>query len=64
MYIVKEVGARWLVSLHDYILDNPNIVKNGFVQAGITEAITNPEKISAIMEDDDPLNELSGSDFD
>ena len=57
MSIVKEVGACWLLYLYDYFLGNPN---KGFVQAGITEATTNPTKIREITEDNDPFNELSG----
>lgn len=53
MSFVKEVGARWSVSLYHF-LGNPSMVKNGFVQAGISEAITNPTKISEITEDNDP----------
>lgn len=44
--VIKEVGARWLVSLYDYFLSNLDKIKNGFVQAGITEAITNPNNFS------------------
>ena len=60
MSVIKEVGAHWLVSLYDYFLSNPDIIKNGFVQAGIAEAITNPE--NEITEGDDPFNDISGSD--
>ena len=62
MSIVKEVGARWLVSLYDYFMSNSSIIKNGFIQAGITEAISNPERISEITQD--PFSEFSGSDSD
>ena len=62
MSVIKEVGARWLVSLYDYFLSNPSIVRNGFVQAGIAEAISNPEKINEITQGSDPFTELSGSD--
>ena len=62
MSIVKEVGARWLVSLYDYFMSNFSIIKNGFIQAGITEAISNPEMISEITQD--PFSGLSGSDSD
>lgn len=62
--IVKEVGAHWLVSLYDYFLSNPSTIKSGFIQAGITEAISNPEMINEITYDSDPFSELSGSDSD
>lgn len=33
--VMKEVGAKWLVSMHDYFQGHPEICKNGFVKAGI-----------------------------
>ena len=35
MSTMKPLGARWLVSLHDYICENWSIVQNGFKSAGI-----------------------------
>ena len=64
MSVIKEVGARWLVSLYDYFLSNPSRVRNGFIQAGIVEAISNPEKINEITQGSDPFSELSGRDCD
>ena len=32
---MKPLGARWLVSLHDYITGNQSIVVNGFKAAGL-----------------------------
>ena len=65
MSVIKEVGARWLVSLYDYFLSNPSIVRNGFVQAGIAEAISNLEKINESTQGSgDPFSDLCGSDSD
>lgn len=36
---MKSVGARWLVQMHEYFLDNPQIIVNGFHKAGIPQAI-------------------------
>ena len=36
--ILKPLGAKWIESLHKYILDNPSIVINGFKAARILEA--------------------------
>ena len=33
--VMKEDGAKWLVSMHDYFQGHPEICKNGFVKAGI-----------------------------
>jgi len=48
MTIIKEVGARWMVFLYDYFLNNPDICKNGFVKARSTEAITDPDSILSL----------------
>ena len=37
MSIMKPLGARWLVSLHDYLQENNSIIKNGFKAAGIVK---------------------------
>ena len=37
--ILKPLSAKWIESLHKYILDNPSIVINGFKTAGIFEAL-------------------------
>jgi len=38
---LKELGARWLVKMVEYIEDNPQFVVNGFVKAGISKALDN-----------------------
>lgn len=35
MSTMKPLGARWLVSLFDYITENTSIVENGFKAAGL-----------------------------
>lgn len=35
MSAMKPLGARWLVSLYDYLKSNPAIIENGFKAAGI-----------------------------
>lgn len=35
MSTIKPLGARWLVSLYDYLKSNPAIIENGFKAAGI-----------------------------
>ena len=35
MSIMKPLGARWLVSLHDYIKEHNSLILNGFKAAGI-----------------------------
>lgn len=36
--VMKELSAKWLVGMFDYIRENPNLVVNGFVHAGISTA--------------------------
>ena len=35
MPTMKPLGARWLISLYDYITENKSIVENGFKAAGL-----------------------------
>ena len=35
MSTMKPLGARWLVSLYDYITENGSVVENGFKAAGL-----------------------------
>ena len=42
---MKSVGGKWLVEMHKYISSNPQIVVNGFYNAGI------PNAIDAMMSD-------------
>ena len=37
--MLKELGAKWLVEMAEYFADNPKIIVNGFVRAGITAAL-------------------------
>ena len=35
MSTLKPLGAKWLVEMHEYIKDNPDIISNGFRGVGI-----------------------------
>ena len=37
--MLKELGAKWLVQMVEYFSENPQLIVNGFVQAGITSAL-------------------------
>ena len=41
--VLKELGAKWLVQMAEYFADNPQIIVNGFVKAGITAALDGQE---------------------
>ena len=46
MPVVKNVGAKWLVKMAEYVSANPQFIVNGFVRSGITGAL------DGTMEDD------------
>ena len=39
MAIMKPLGAQWLLKAYKYLMNNREIVKNGFKAAGITDAL-------------------------
>ena len=39
MPILKEVGAKWLAGMAQYITDNPHLIVHGFLHSGISSAI-------------------------
>ena len=39
MSVMKKLSSRWFISAYDHIRSNPDIVKNGFEKAGITETL-------------------------
>ena len=36
---MKTVGAKWLVQMFEYFQDNPQIITNSFIKAGIPQAL-------------------------
>ena len=63
--VLKEVGAKWLVSMYDYIQSRPEICKNGFVKAGIVEVISSPDNIAPVPQNsgDDKADPFSNLDY-
>ena len=39
MSVMKKLSSQWFISAYAHTLSNPDIVKNGFKEAGITEAL-------------------------
>ena len=37
--MLKELGAKWLVMMAQYIEDNPQFIVNGLIKAGISGAL-------------------------
>ena len=53
MGMMKEIGAKWLVDMANYIGDNPQFIVNGYIHARIAKAINgedidNPSALEAI----------------
>jgi len=37
--VLKELGAKWMVEMAEYFAENPQIIVNGFIRAGIAGAL-------------------------
>ena len=59
--ILKECGAQWLVEAADYISENPQMIVNGFIKAGITKALDRIEESNTDIDMSDS-DSTSGSD--
>ena len=57
MPIMKEISAKWLVDLAEYMSDNPQIIVNGFIRSGI------PGAVDGLQEDRDSGNESSQEEY-
>ena len=59
---LKELGAKWLVGMADYISNNPQFIVNGFRRAGIPGALDGYEEDPEDLEKE--LQELTGNSED
>ena len=41
--VMKPLSARWIISAYDYLKNEAGIVRGGFVEAGICEAVGEAE---------------------
>lgn len=63
--MLKELGAKWLIDVADYFAQNPQIVVNGFIRAGITSAYDDAVAIEQKVEcGSDTEGDFSASDDD
>ena len=53
---MKSVGAKWLVKMYEYIRSNPSIVVNGFLKAGIPQAIDGLQTLTTNNSHNDSSN--------
>ena len=50
--LLKEVGAKWLVDMAEYVSDNPQFIVHGFIQSGISGAIEGQDDVYDVGSDD------------
>lgn len=63
--ILKELGAKWLVEMSEYISNNPQFITSGFIRSGITAALDGkePEDDEELLPEDE-FTDSSDSDSD
>ena len=60
--IMKNVGAKWLVKMAEYIADNPQFIVNGFVRVGICQALDgqySDDELEELLHEMDPTSCIS-----
>ena len=57
--IPRELGSKWLVEMAEYFEENPQIIVNGFIRAGIADAL---DRASGV-EGEPEIDPESESDF-
>ena len=67
MAAMKHIGARWLEEMHSYVKDNPQLIVNGFMKAGIPQAIDlfyeeESDEAEDVEESDDEAEDIEESD--
>ena len=56
---LKDVSAQWLVDLVDYLSNNPQIIVNGFIEAGIPGALDESTVEDTTNDGDETIEERS-----
>ena len=65
MAVMKEIGAKWLVDMADYISNNPQFIVNGFLHAGISEALDgNTDNDTPVFNSDETKSESDDEEED
>ena len=61
MPILKEIGAKWLVGMAEYLSDNPQFIVNGLLRSSIAAAIggTEIECADTPSEDEEIFSDVS-----
>ena len=53
----EKLGTKWIVAFYEYICSNPNLVANGFLEAGIPSALENGVPGIVLPEEDELLSD-------
>lgn len=56
MPAIKNIGAKWMVEMAEYISNNPQFIVKGFIRSGITGTVDGAIEDSDDEEDDDDDN--------
>ena len=59
---LRDLGGQWLVEMSEYISDNPQIIVNGFLKSGITQAIDEATTVDTDLDHSNPGDESSDED--
>ena len=60
---MKELSGNWLVEAVDYISDNPSILVNGFIKAGISGSISDSNGTDEDEEENEMTDEYSSDEY-
>ena len=58
--VLKELGAKWLVQMAEHFQENPQIIVNGFLRAGIAAGL---DRASRDLEGEEDTSSETESDF-
>ena len=47
---MKELGAKWLTGMAEYLAANPQFAVNGFIRSGSANALDHSDNDSSIVE--------------
>ena len=64
MPILKEVSAKWLDRMAEYITSNPQFIVNGFIRSGISSAIDGIVDMGSESEDSGTEHDLDSDFYD
>ena len=64
MAAIKELSAKWLVDMSEYIADNLQFIVNGFRRAGIAHALDGEEPAESDRDNGNELAEVISDEED